>query len=142
MSSRRFIKRATALVILPLLVILGTSRAQAYFLCAFDSVAREACCCPKMHEPSEAKHTASDASCVKAACCCSIEERGAVATPHASVQDKDVASGAVIIPMGFAVDLPAPTVAPGVARIPHVPGQHPPPRRTASLFSQHVSLLV
>jgi len=142
MSSRRLIKRATALLILPLLVILGTSRAQAYFLCAFDSVAREACCCPKMHEPWEAEQAASDGPGVKGACCCSIEEHGAVEAPRASVQDKDAASGVMTSPTGFAVDLPAPAVAPGVARIPHARSQHPPPRTTASLFSQHVSLLV
>ena len=66
MRTRRYIRRAAAMTIVPFLLVLVAGNAQALYRCSGDRVARPECCCP---EAGSAPVTAV----VSDACCCSIE---------------------------------------------------------------------
>src|SRR5688572_20035 len=88
MLRRRTGHRLLALLLVPLLVVIGMARAQAFYLCAYDSVARTACCCPQAPESDERK--APTEARIEAACCCSVEERGAVAPAARATERTDI----------------------------------------------------
>ena len=134
------IRRVTALLLLPLLVVLTGAEARAYYRCPGDTAVRVSCCCPGAHgHPAGAR---TDQPTIAAACCCSIVKVAAVAAPSAQPQDGGSASVAHACPLTFGIALPAPIVAPAVVRVPDPRRQLAPPRTTASLFSQHIALLV
>jgi hypothetical protein len=141
MRTTSIIRRVTALLLLPLLVVLMGSEARAYYRCPGDAIVRVSCCCPKAHDHA-ARRADSAPPAIAAACCCSIVKVAAVDAPSAQLQDRDTVLVAHAGPPGFGVALPAPTVATVVVRIPDPRAQLAPPRTTASLYSQRIALLV
>jgi hypothetical protein len=142
MPATRFIRRMTAALLVPLVVLIGLSTAQAFYRCAMDRVARTVCCCAKMHERSEARAAATATPQLEAACCCSIERTAATEVPAAQVHDRDSNAAAQSAVTLFVVELPALPDAPQVTRVPNPKQQLAPPRTTASLFSQRIAFLV
>jgi len=132
MRTRRPRARLLALLLVPLLLLAGIGRVQAFYLCAFDAIARTSCCCPKADEPDTAAR-------VEAACCCSIEERGAAA-PVARSTERDTAAAAEM-PLLAVVPSVAP-LARSFARVVDIDRRSHAPPRPASRPSQHVALLL
>lgn len=141
MPSRRSIRRLTAAALVPLVVLVGLSTAHAFYRCAMDRVARTVCCCAKMHHRAPAQ-AETPATPQLAAACCSIEHTATHEVPAAQVQDRDPSAAAQAQVLIFVVTLPALPEAPHVTRVPDPRRQLAPPRTTASLFSQHIALLV
>jgi hypothetical protein len=133
MTPRPATARLLALLLVPLLVIVGTGRAQAFFLCAGDRVARTSCCCPQVEAPP-----GDDLVRVARARCCSTEERGAAA-PVARSAEREVAP-AVPIPVVVIATAPAPLRSRAASRPVDRPAHAPP--RTAARASQLVALLL
>jgi hypothetical protein len=69
MPGRQLFQRIVAALVVPLLLVVGTGSACAMFVCEYDSVAREACCCPKSQEAPDTGPVAS----VTKGCCCGPE---------------------------------------------------------------------
>jgi hypothetical protein len=134
MRPRRTTPRLLALLLVPLFVIVGAGRAQAFYLCAYDLVARTACCCPRTDQPAS-----EPGARVAAACCCTLEERGAPA-PVARSVDRDMSAAADAPPLtvvASAVSQPRSFVlARDVGRWTHAPP------RPALRSSQYVALLL
>jgi len=139
MSSRRFIRLMATLILVPLVAIVGISRAQAYYRCVGDLVARKACCCPTV---DRAVTPRSENPSVESACCCSIELLPAAEAPRAEPQPRHVELGAssdVVVSVGtLHAALPVARPAP----VPHLHRYNARPPTTESLFSQHVALLL
>jgi len=143
MPATRFIRRMTAAVLVPLVMLVGLSTAHAFYRCAMDRVARTVCCCSEMHERNEARAGTTATPQLEAACCCSIERTPATEAPAAQVLDRDPGgAGSQTQVTLFVVTLPAIPDAPHVARVPNPKQQLAPPRTTASLFSQRIAFLV
>jgi hypothetical protein len=129
----RHVPRLLALLLVPLLVVVGTGRAQAFYLCGGGSVVRTACCCPAAN-PTEAPVDPR----LESAACCSIEERGAAPPAARSPERSDAGhSPAPVVVLVALVATPA--VAPSVIVVDRR-SQAPP--RTASRPSQRVALLL
>jgi hypothetical protein len=124
--------RLLALLLVPLLAIVSVARAEAFYLCAHDQVARRSCCCPRAEEPAPAAETSVDA-----ACCCSIEERGAAA-PVARSPERDSGGSHEAPPVAVAVT-PVPDARP-LAPIAVVETRSQAPPRSIARSSQHVVL--
>jgi hypothetical protein len=115
-------------------MLVGAGRAQAFYLCAYDAVARTSCCCPKADEPdvdTEAR--------IEAACCCSIEERGAAA-PAARSAERDTTSVADV-PQVAVVPIAVPP-ARSLRSVVDIDRRSHAPPRPAARSTQHVALLL
>jgi hypothetical protein len=136
-------RRITAAMLLPLVVLVGLATAHASFRCARDRVLRSACCCAKLHGHDAARAPAPATPLMKAACCCTILAPAQVEAPAAQVQVPDASSGAAVAaPLLALVSTVAPPAAPAVTRAPLPREPFAPPRTTASLFAQRIALLV
>jgi hypothetical protein len=69
MPGRQAFQRVIAALVVPFLLVVGTGSACAMFVCDYDKVAREACCCPKSQETPT---NGSEDSFTKG-CCCDVE---------------------------------------------------------------------
>jgi hypothetical protein len=135
MSAATLIRRLTAAVLVPVVVLVGLATAQAFYRCAMDKVLRTSCCCPTAHRTRP-----TNTPQLKAVCC-AVEKAAHVDVPQARLADDDASAPQPDLAL-FVVTLPAPVVAPHVTRVPDPRQQLAPPRTTGSLFSQGIALLV
>jgi hypothetical protein len=136
MASGRTRPRLLALLLMPVLLVVGLGRAQAFYLCKGDQVARTSCCCPRAATAPDDGEAPSRWG--KPSSCCSIEERGAPAPASRSAEPGAAPSPEVPAIAIAAQALPPPRPALIVA----VPRRTLAPPRTASRPSQHVALLL
>ena len=108
-------RRACAILLLPVLLFAGTSSSFSVFRCRYDQVARHACCCPTHSETvaSEPSRT----GIIAKTCCCEVEtvravERAPSEASRLSVNDVPVNLLAVLLPTERV------GVAPSVTRLP------------------------
>ena len=143
MRQRPFMRRITAAMLLPLVVLVGLATAHASFRCARDRVLRSACCCPKLHGHDAARAPAPAVPQLKAACCCTVLAPAPVEPPAAQVQARDASDeAAAALPPVVAFTLAAPPAPPVLTQAPVWREPFAPPRTTASLFAQRIAFLV
>jgi hypothetical protein len=126
--------RRAALVLLVLVLVPSTAMA-SWYRCAYDGVARSACCCPTTKDRTTHRAPEPEAS-LRAACCCTITQVGAAAPERTR--------------SSISIDLATPPLAPAVVAAAGAPR----PRAIASfarsrvhdptdtLLARHCSLLL
>ena len=133
----RIVRRwLVGLAMLPLLAGLEFAGGARYFVCAGDSVARLACCCPDRGPLSP------DAGArLSAACCCDVSQASAPTVPAvASSRESTGIRSDHSLPVVASVDLIAFAVPPRTAML-ATRTQHPPPLSVPILL-QKQSFLV
>jgi hypothetical protein len=110
--------RRAVLVLLVLVLVPSTAMA-SWYRCAYDGVARAACCCPTTRDWTKHRAPAPEAS-LRAACCCTTTQVGAAAP------DRTRSS--------ISLDLSTPPLAPVIAAAAAAPR----PRAIASLARSRV----
>lgn len=125
--------RLLALLLVPLLMIVGVGRAQAFYVCA-DRIARTTCCCPAAAQPAD---EVVDGVARIDAVCCALDERGAPA-PVSRSAERD--GGPSVAAVAIVVTAAPVAVQPARATV-AAPSWLSPPR-TSARSSQHVVLLL